>query len=108
MPKLLSQLAAASVVSLGLLSGVQAAGVSAADFAGKKICWDNGSASTYAPGGKYSNNISGEGTWAWTAGGLSIHTDKYDYVATVQKMADGSFHAEISAAGMTTIGKYCK
>jgi hypothetical protein len=108
MPTLLSQLATASIVSLALVSGAQAAGVTSADFSGKRICWDNGSTSTYSPGGKYSNNMSGEGTWAVTPAGLSIHTDKYDYVAIVKKMPDGSFHAEISGAGMTTVGKYCK
>jgi hypothetical protein len=105
MPTLLSQLATASIVSLALVSGAQAAGISSADFSGKKICWDNGSTSVYSRGGKYSNTISGDGTWAVAGGGLSIHTDKYDYVAIIKKLPDGSFHADVS--GMTTNGKYC-
>jgi hypothetical protein len=101
-------LSAATVLSFAFCSGAPAAAVSATDLSGKKICWDNGSASSYGSGGHYSNNVSGEGTWAMTAGGVAIHTERYDYVAVMQKLPNGSFRAEIAAAGMTLNGKYCK
>lgn len=99
-------LGAASLLSL--VSVAQAAPVTAADLSGKSICWDNGSASAHRHGGKYSNNMNGEGTWSMTAGGVHIHTDRYDYVATIQKLPDGTFTAVIPAAGITSTGKYCK
>ncbi len=108
MQKCLSLLGAASLLSLAVLSSALAASVTAADLSGKKICWDNASASSYDSDGHYSNNVSGEGTWAVTAGGISIHTQRYDYVAVMQKLPNGTFHAEIAAAGMTLNGKYCK
>lgn len=99
---------AAAVLSLAALSPALAAPVTAADLAGRRICWDNGSVSSYGPGGRYSNNMSGDGTWSLTGAGLHIHTDRYDYVAHVQKLPDGSFHAEVAAANINTSGKYCK
>jgi len=108
MPSQFLPLSAACAFSLALVSAAPAAAVTAADLSGRKICWDNGSISSYGPGGKYSNNISGEGTWAMTGAGLHIHTDRYDYVANVQKLPDGSFHASVPAGGVDTSGKYCK
>jgi hypothetical protein len=105
MRKYLSPLGAVSVLSLALISSASAAPVTAADFSGKKICWDNGSTSIYGPGGKYSNTISGQGTWAPAAGGIHVHTDRYDYVAAIQKLPGGTFEAVVS--GMKTTGKYC-
>ncbi len=93
------------VLSLAFCPAALAAPVRAADFTGKKICWDNGSASSYGAGGKYSNNMTGEGTWAMAGSGVHIHTDRYDYVAKIQKMPDGTFHATVGAAA--TNGKYC-
>jgi hypothetical protein len=107
MQKYLVALGAAFVLSFAFLSVALAAPVSSADLSGKKICWDNGSVSSYGPGGKYSNNMSGEGSWAVTAGGVHIHTDRYDYVANMQKLPDGTFHAEVAAANIKTTGKYC-
>ncbi len=108
MHKYLSPLGAASLLSLAFVSAASAAPVTSADLSGKTICWDNGSASTYGRGGKYSNNLSGEGTWSLTAGGVRIHTDRYDYVAVVQKRRDGTFHAVVAEMGITSTGKYCK
>jgi hypothetical protein len=104
----LSHLSVAAVCFLALFSGAYAAGVTAADLSGKKICWNNGSVSSYGPGGKYSNNMTGNGTWSMTGGGLHIHTDRYDYVATMQKSADGTFQANIAAANIKSTGKYCQ
>jgi hypothetical protein len=101
----LLRLSAASALSFVVLSSASAAPVTAADFSGKKICWDNGSTSIYGPGGKYSNTISGQGTWAAAAGGIHVHTDRYDYVAAIQKLPGGTFEAVVS--GMKTTGKYC-
>jgi hypothetical protein len=98
----------AGAISLTLASASLAASVGAGDLSGKSICWDNGSTSSYGRGGKYANTMSGEGTWAFTSGGVHIHTDRYDYVASIQKMPDGTFHAKILGAGIETIGKYCK
>jgi hypothetical protein len=98
----LSLLALPSVLSVALLSAALAAPVTSGDLAGKKICWNNGS------GGRYSNNMTGNGTWSMTGGGVHIHTDRYDYVAIMQKSADGTFQAEIAAANIKSTGKYCQ
>ena len=108
MPRLLSLSVAAAVLSLASLSIANAAPVTSADLSGKKICWNNGSVSSYGRGGKYSNNMTGDGTWSMAGGGVHIHTDRYDYVAAMQKSADGTFHAEITAANIKTTGKYCQ
>jgi len=108
MQKYLSPLGAASLLSLAFFSSALAAPVTSADLSDKKICWDNGSASSYGRGGKYSNNMSGGGTWSVTAGGVHIHTDRYDYVANIQKLGDGTFHAVVAAGGIDSKGKYCK
>ncbi len=107
MLKYLAPIGAASVLSFAFFSVASAAPVTAADLSGKKICWDNGSASSYSRGGAYANNLSGEGTWAVTAGGVHIHTGRYDYVAAVQKLPGGTFQAEILGAGIKSTGKYC-
>ncbi|MGB7100908.1 MAG: hypothetical protein WBD95_19365 [Xanthobacteraceae bacterium] len=107
MQRLLSLSAAAAVLSLALLSMANAAPVTSADLSGKKICWNNGSVSSYARGGRYSNNMTGDGTWSMAGGGVHIHTDRYDYLATMQKSADGTFRAEIAAANIKSTGKYC-
>jgi hypothetical protein len=52
--------------------------------------------------------MSGEGTWAVTAGGVHIHTDRYNYVASIQKLGDGTFSATVATAGIKSTGKYCK
>jgi hypothetical protein len=108
MHKRLSFLGAAAVLSLALLSPASASPVTAADLSGKKICWNNGSASVYGHGGKYSNNPSGEGTWAVTGAGVHVHTHRYDYVAAIQKLPGGTFQAEIIGAGIKSTGTYCK
>jgi hypothetical protein len=108
MQKHLSLLGAAVLFSLALLSPVSASPVTAADLSGKKICWNNGSASVYGRGGKYSNNLSGEGSWSVTGAGVHVHTDRYDYVAAIQKLPDGSFEAVIIGAGIKSTGTYCK
>ena len=108
MQKLLSLLGAAVLLSLAFLAPASAAPVTAADLSGKKICWNNGSASVYGRGGKYSNNLSGEGTWSVTGAGVHVHTDRYDYMAAVQKLPDGSFQAVIIGAGIKSTGTYCK
>jgi hypothetical protein len=98
---------AASALYLAVFSPALATPVTSADLSGKKICWDNGSASNYGHGGKYSNNVSGHGTWSLTSSGVRVHTDRYDYVASIQKMPDGTFHAVVLGAGMKSSGKYC-
>jgi len=108
MQKRVSLLGAAALVSLSLPSPASASAVTAADLSGKKICWNNGSASVYSRGGKYSNNLSGEGTWSITGAGVHVHTDRYDYVAAIQKLPDGSFQAVIIGAGIKSTGTYCK
>ena len=95
-------------MSLVAVATTLAAPVSAADLSGKKICWSNGSTSSYGAGGKYSNNMTGTGTWSMTGGGVHIHTDRYDYVAIMQKSADGTFNALITAANIKSTGKYCQ
>jgi hypothetical protein len=104
MQKYLSPFAVASLLSLAFFSHALAAPVTSADLSGKKICWDNGSASNYGPGGKYSNNLSGNGV---TAGRVHIHTDRYDYVAAIQKLPGGTFQAVIIGADIKSTGKYC-
>ena len=108
MQKGLSLLGAALLLSLALPSPASASPVTAADLSGKKICWSNGSASVYGRGGKYSNNLSGEGTWSVTGAGVHVHTDRYDYMAAVQKLPDGSFQAVVIGAGIKSTGTYCK
>ncbi len=101
-------LLAASAMSVVTVAAAVAAPVSAADFSGKKICWSNGSTSSYGRGGKYSNNMSGDGTWAVVGGGIHVHTDRYDYVAKIQKLPDATFAAVIVGTDMKTTGKYCQ
>jgi hypothetical protein len=108
MKKYALPLVAAVIVCLAYLSPAQSAPVTSADFAGKKICWGGGSISSYGAGGKYSNNLTGEGTWSMTKGGVHIHTDRYDYVASIQKQRDGTFHAVIIGTDVKTDGRYCK
>jgi hypothetical protein len=108
MQKYLSPLGAASVLSLALSYPAFAAPMTSVDLSGKTICWDNGSASTYGHGGKYSNTLIGEGTWSITADGVQIHTALYSYVANVQKLPDGTFHAVVVGRGIESTGKYCK
>jgi hypothetical protein len=107
MQRYLSPLGAAWVVALAFCSAALAAPATSADLSGKKICWNNGSVSSYGHGGKYSNNMSGEGTWAVSGGGVHIHTDRYDYLAHVQKLPDGTFQASIVGTDVKTTGKYC-
>ena len=107
MHKYLGSLAAASALSVVLLSAALAAAVSRTDLAGKKICWSNGSVSSYGASGKYSNTMTGEGTWTVGGGGVHIHTDRYDYMADIQKLPDGSFQATVIGAGITSTGRYC-
>jgi hypothetical protein len=106
--KCFAVIGAASAFGLILVSAAAAAPATSADLAGKKICWDNGSASSYGAGGHYSNNMTGEGTWSVGGGGLHIHTDRYDYMAKVDKLPDGSFTAIILGAGIKSTGKYCR
>ena len=108
MRKTLFRVGAAFVFGVGLLAAAQAAPVTSADFAGKKICWGGGSISSYGAGGKYSNNLTGEGTWSMTVGGMHVHTDRYDYIAKIQKLPDGSFTAVILGTEIKTAGAYCK
>jgi hypothetical protein len=108
MQRYLLPLCAGSVLSFAYFSAALAAPVNSADLSGKKICWNNGSVSSYGKGGKYANNMSGEGTWSLTAGGVHIHTDRYDYVASMQKLPDGTFQAVVAAANIKTTGKYCQ
>jgi hypothetical protein len=107
MRKFLFLIGAAAIFGVGLVSAAQAAPVTSADFAGKKICWGGGSISSYGAGGKYSNNLTGEGTWSMTAGGMHVHTDRYDYIAKVEKLPGGTFHAVILGTEIKTDGKYC-
>lgn len=81
--------------------------MTSADLSGKTICWDNGSASTYGRGGLYSNTLIGQGTWSVTANGVQIHTALYSYLADVQKLPDGTFHAVVVGRGIESAGKYC-
>jgi hypothetical protein len=104
----LLSLTAASMLSLAVVSAALAAPVSSADLSRRSICWDNGSVSSYGAGGTYSNSVSGHGTWSMTGGGVHIHTDRYDYVASVQKLPDRTFHAIVRVAGINASGKYCK
>ncbi len=108
MQRLLSIVAAGAALSLVSLAAANAAPVTSADLSGKKICWNNGSVSSYGAGGKYSNNMTGNGTWSMAGGGVHIHTDRYDYMATMQKSGDGTFQAEIAAAHIKSTGKYCQ
>ncbi len=108
MQRYLSGLGIAAAFSVALFSAAYAAGVTSADLSGKKICWGGGSVSSYGPGGKYSNNLTGDGTWSLSGGRLHIHTNRYDYVATVQKAPDGTFQADIATANIKTTGKYCQ
>ena len=101
-------LSAGAVFSLALVPAALASPVKSKDLVGKKICWDVGSASTYAADGKYTNDFTGDGTWSIAADGVHIHTDQFDYVATVDKMPDGTFHVEIPVANIKVVGKYCK
>ncbi len=107
MQKFLQVIGGGFVFGLTLISAALAAPVTSADFAGKKICWGGGSISSYRAGGKYSNNLTGEGTWSMTKGGVRIHTDRYDYVANIQKLPDGTFHTVIVGTDVKTDGKYC-
>jgi hypothetical protein len=108
MQSYLLPLGAAAVFSIACCAGALAAPVTAADLSGKKICWDSGQASTYGSGGHYSSGFAGEGTWAIAAGGVHIHTSRYDYLAHMQKLPNGVFAAAIVGTDIKSTGKYCQ
>ena len=109
MQRHLSRLGVAAAFSLALFSAAQAAGITVRRFfRQERFAGVAARSARMAAGGKYSNNLTGDGTWSLSGSRLHIHTDRYDYVATVQKTPDGTFQADIAAANIKTTGKYCQ
>jgi hypothetical protein len=76
------------------------------DLSGKKICWDSGLVSTYAPGGEYTSGRlpGGVGTWAIATGGTSIYSAGWNGFVDIDKLPNGTF----KSAHFGGIGRYCK
>ena len=111
MTRILSLALAASIAfALSGLPVAMAAPVSAADLAGKKICWNSGTEATFGPGGKYSSNTVGVGTWKVTSNGVSIRTSTTNGYNDIQKEPDGTFSLRKAGRGglaMIFTGKVC-
>ncbi len=114
MQKFLTPLCAVCVISLAFVSSAIAVPVTSKDLAGKTICWSNYGGtqiSTYGPGDKYKNTYNGFGTWIVTANGVQIHSEKFDYLAHIQKLPNGTFTSTANRDDgilIISTGKYCK
>jgi hypothetical protein len=110
MPERLSPLCSAFLIamSLGVTFGAQpsafASPVTAKDLSGRKICWDYGNVSTFAPGGKYSSPLVGDGTWSVTSVGIQITTPHFTGIMDIDKQQNGTFNSRLEKGS----GKYCK
>jgi hypothetical protein len=92
--------------SFAVLSPVAASQVTKQDLSGKKICWDSGLISTYAPGGEYTSGRlpGGVGTWAIATGGTAIYSSSWSGFVDIDKLSNGTF----KSAHFGGVGKYCK
>src|SRR5271165_6403749 len=106
MRSLVSTLGLASVFALAVFSPATAGQVTKQDLSGKKICWDSGLISTYAPGGEYTSGKlpGGVGTWAIATGGTSIYSSSWSGFVDVDKQPNGTFRSQHFGGA----GKYCK
>jgi hypothetical protein len=104
MKNFLSPFSLAFLLSLALVSSASATPVTAKDLSGKTICYNTGERATYFPGGKYENNQIGNGTWAVTAHGVQLHTERFSGLLDFEKQPDGT----ITIDAYHLIGKYCK
>ena len=102
--KILLSLATGFTLASIFLSPAMATPVTAADLEGRKICWHNGSTSSFMPGGKYSSSGLGDGTWSMTAHGVEIHTSYRSAILDIDKLPDGTFSSKVEKAA----GKYCE
>jgi hypothetical protein len=95
-----------AVFSLAVFSPATASQVTKQDLSGKKICWDSGLISTYAPGGEYTSGKlpGGVGTWAIATGGTSIYSSSWSGFVDIDKLSNGTF----KSAHFGGVGKYCK
>ncbi len=81
--------------------------VTAADLTGRSFCWTSGDRDTYSPGGKFESKHWGKGTWQMMADGVvSIKTETAGWIASIQKLADGSFETRNNYHGIYS-GHYC-
>lgn len=105
MRSLVSTLGLASIFALAVGSLAAAGQVTKQDLSGKKICWDSGITSTYAPGGEYtSGRLPGVGTWAIATGGTAINSAGWNGFVDIDKLPNGTF----KSAHFGGVGKYCK
>jgi hypothetical protein len=95
-----------AVFSLAVFSSALASQVTKQDLSGKKICWDSGLISTYAPGGEYTSGRlpGGVGTWAIAPGGTAIYSSGWSGFVDIDKQPNGTFKSQHFGGA----GKYCK
>ncbi len=108
--------------SLMLLSPSSATAATKADFEGKKVCWDGSSAdlsggsrlknwTSFQPGGKATNSIAGDGTWAISkAGVITLKFPSGPYSGVITIMGGGMVEYSGSWVGtpkITPIGAFC-
>jgi hypothetical protein len=74
------------------------------DLAGRTICYNTGEKATYLRGGKYENNMIGNGTWRVTSVGVQIDAERFKGIIDFEIQPDGTI--SIPAYHMT--GKDCK
>jgi hypothetical protein len=104
-------IATAGIVSLPSLLSPQAIAkpVTNADVSGKTFCTSSGDRETYLRGGKYVGKDWGDGTWQLVSDGVvSVHAKTANWVAGIEKLADGSFEFRVAGQNFIHTGRYCK
>ena len=103
---------AAFAVSILLVSSspVQARPVTAADLAGKMICWGDGNIQAFSADGKTANRQFQDGAWSVGANGVRIDVGSGGANVDIEIQPDGTFTSEWTDSGGTHkgVGKICK
>jgi hypothetical protein len=83
--------------------------VTNADLSGKTFCTSSGDKETYLRGGKYVGKDWGDGAWQLMSDGVvSVHARSADWVASIEKLTDGSFEFRVAGQSFIHTGHYCK
>ena len=78
--------------------------VTTKDLTGLTICYSDGEKPTYLRGGKYENNMVGNGTWSVTSVGVQIHAEHFTRLIDFEIQPDRT----ISIPAYDKTGKDCK
>jgi hypothetical protein len=104
MRKCLSSLGLTLGLSLAFVLGAMARPATVKDLAGRTICYSNGMKATYFRGGKYANNVIGNGTWRVTSVDLQLDTERAHEVIVVEIQPDHTILLPV----LSLTGKDCK